>query len=66
MDVHIPGVDVVGGYSMTSPPHQLDDPSIKTIELAVKHSPHPPTEWMTTNVSVLGRPSRETPETVNA
>ncbi len=53
VDVHISGIEVVGGYSMTSPPHQLDDSSRKTLELAIKESPHAPTDWMTNKVRIL-------------
>lgn len=48
VDLHIPSEDVVGGYSITSPPHQLTEQG--TINLAIQHSDHPPTYWMTTKV----------------
>ena len=48
VDLHIPAMDVVGGYSIVSPPQQLAEE--QTLELAVKHSDHPPTLWMTTKV----------------
>lgn len=48
VDLHIPSEDVVGGYSITSPPHQLMEQG--TINLAIQHSDHPPTFWMTTKV----------------
>eukprot|EP00117_Sycon_ciliatum_P003237 scpid55127/ scgid8122/ Oxidoreductase NAD-binding domain-containing protein 1 len=44
VDVFIPGVDVVGGFSLCSSPKQLT--SSGTFELAVKASPHPPARWM--------------------
>ena len=51
VDLHIPGEDIVGGYSIVSPPHQLKE--TQSIELAIKHNNHPPTLWMTTKVSVV-------------
>jgi len=48
LDLFIPGVDVVGGYSICSPPHQLV--TQRTLQLAIKSSPHPPTLWMCTQV----------------
>jgi len=55
VDVHMPGIEVVGGYSMTSPPEQLEDPLKGTLELAIKSSSHLPTEWMTNKVSTTKR-----------
>lgn len=48
VDLHIPAVDTVGGYSITSAPHQLRDEGV--FGLAIQHSTHPPTLWMTTQV----------------
>lgn len=50
VDLHIPNEDIVGGYSISSPPHQLAEDY--SIELAIKHSDYPPTLWMTTKVSL--------------
>ncbi|XP_005097509.1 oxidoreductase NAD-binding domain-containing protein 1 [Aplysia californica] len=46
VDMFIPGVDVVGGYSMCSAPHTLV--STGQLVLAVKSSPHPPAHWVHT------------------
>ena len=48
VDLHIPSEDIVGGYSLTSPPHQLRERG--TVELAIQSSDHPPTLWMTNKV----------------
>ena len=48
VDLHIPAVDTVGGYSITSAPHQLREERI--FGLAIQHSTHPPTLWMATQV----------------
>ena len=48
VDFHIPGADIVGGYSMCSSPLQLE--KNKTLELAVKYSTHPPAHWIHTQV----------------
>lgn len=48
VDLYIPGIETVGGYSITSPPHQLCVDG--TINLAIQHSDHPPALWMTTKV----------------
>ena len=45
VDVHIPSVETVGGYSITSTPHLLRERGVFT--LAIQHSSHPPTLWMT-------------------
>ena len=50
VDFHIPGVDVIGGYSITSVPSQLP-----LLELAVKASPHPPAAWVTEQAAVGDR-----------
>ncbi|XP_064394503.1 oxidoreductase NAD-binding domain-containing protein 1-like isoform X2 [Halichondria panicea] len=44
VDLSIPSEDVVGGYSFTSPPHQLKEQG--TVTLAIQTSDHPPTLWM--------------------
>lgn len=46
LDMMIPGVDVVGGYSMWSPPHLLRDSG--HLRLAIKVSKHPPAHWVHT------------------
>jgi ferredoxin-NADP reductase len=50
LDVFIPGLDVVGGFSLTSTPKNL----IKTglVSLAVKYSSWPPSHWFHTKCSV--------------
>ena len=50
VDLHIPSVDVVGGYSITSPPHRLREGG--TFNLAIQYSDHAPTLWMSTNCQV--------------
>ena len=44
----IPGVDVVGGFSMYSSPGQLQRTG--SLDLAVKLSPHPPAAWVHSQV----------------
>ena len=44
----IPGVDIVGGYSICSTPEQLL--MNHQIQLAVKYSEHPPAHWVHTKV----------------
>jgi ferredoxin-NADP reductase len=44
VDVFIPGVSVVGGFSITSTPKRLKDSS--TIQLAIKKSEDPPAAWV--------------------
>jgi len=46
VDMFIPGVDVVGGFSMCSAPRLLQDSGI--LHLAVKASRHPPAHWLHT------------------
>ena len=50
VDLKLPGVDVVGGYSITSPPHQLKERG--TFNLAIQYSDHAPTLWMSTKCKV--------------
>jgi len=50
IDFFIPGVATVGGFSICSSPRELKDTS--TIELAVKHSNHPPALWVHTKCCV--------------
>ncbi len=49
MDFFIPGVDTVGGFSICSSPGLLQREGV--IELAVKHTRHPPAHWIHTKVS---------------
>ncbi|XP_028418091.1 oxidoreductase NAD-binding domain-containing protein 1-like [Dendronephthya gigantea] len=44
VDFMIPGVETVGGFSMTSSPAKLEKHRI--IDLAVKRSDHPPAHWV--------------------
>ncbi|XP_005387509.1 PREDICTED: oxidoreductase NAD-binding domain-containing protein 1 isoform X2 [Chinchilla lanigera] len=44
IDFFIPGVSVVGGFSMCSSPRLLEQE--RMIELAVKHTNHPPALWV--------------------
>lgn len=46
VDMFIPGVDIVGGYSICSSPEQLL--MSHQIQLAVKNSKHPPAHWIHT------------------
>ena len=50
VDFFIPGVDTVGGYSITSLPSELP-----TMHLAVKASAHPPALWCTSRAKVGDR-----------
>ena len=47
IDMFIPDVDVVGGFSMTSIPSQLP-----YFSLAIKDADHPPTRWLTSECQV--------------
>jgi len=46
LDLFLPGVDQVGGFSMSSGPHTLQSNS--SLELAVKYSTWPPAHWIHT------------------
>ncbi|XP_054620061.1 oxidoreductase NAD-binding domain-containing protein 1 [Dunckerocampus dactyliophorus] len=46
VDLFIPGVEKVGGFSMCSSPGLLQREGV--VELAVKHSKHPPAQWVHT------------------
>lgn len=48
MDLSIPSEDIIGGYTFTSPPHQLQHEGTAT--LAIQNSDHPPTSWMSNKV----------------
>lgn len=50
VDMFIPGVDTVGGFSMCSSPDLLE--STHSMELAVKYSKHPPAYWIHTQCTV--------------
>lgn len=50
VDVYIPDIDHVGGYSLTSLPSELP-----RVELAVKASAHPPAAWCTNRARVGDR-----------
>jgi ferredoxin-NADP reductase len=50
VDFHIPDVDTIGGYSITSLPEDLP-----VLELAVKASDHPPAAWVTREAKVGDR-----------
>ncbi|XP_026145737.1 oxidoreductase NAD-binding domain-containing protein 1 [Carassius auratus] len=50
VDFFIPGVDTVGGFSICSSPGLLQREGV--IELAVKHTRHPPAHWIHTKCSV--------------
>lgn len=49
VDFFIPGVSVVGGFSICSSPQRLERDRI--IELAVKYADHPPAVWVHNKVS---------------
>ena len=51
VDFFIPGVSVVGGFSICSSPGLLEREGI--LELAVKHSVHPPAHWIHTEVNEI-------------
>jgi len=44
VDFFIPNVDMIGGFSMCSPPSDLEDE--KSLSLAVKYSEWPPANWL--------------------
>ncbi|XP_066972457.1 oxidoreductase NAD-binding domain-containing protein 1-like [Macrobrachium rosenbergii] len=44
VDLFVPGIETIGGYSMYSSPKQLTEQ--RTIDLALKYSDWPPTLWM--------------------
>ncbi|XP_071417141.1 oxidoreductase NAD-binding domain-containing protein 1 isoform X3 [Pithys albifrons albifrons] len=50
VDFFIPGVSVVGGFSICSSPGLLEREGI--LELAVKHTVHPPAHWIHTECTV--------------
>ncbi|CAG8522005.1 18568_t:CDS:2, partial [Racocetra fulgida] len=43
LDVFIPNVSIVGGFSLTSTPYQYN--LTNTFELSIKYSTHPPAKW---------------------
>jgi len=44
VDAHLPGVPMIGGYSLCSTPRVLREQGV--LELAVKRSAHPPAKWV--------------------
>ncbi|XP_030120798.2 oxidoreductase NAD-binding domain-containing protein 1 isoform X2 [Taeniopygia guttata] len=50
VDFFIPGVSVVGGFSICSSPGLLEREGI--LELAVKHTAHPPAHWVHTECTL--------------
>ncbi len=48
VDFHAPGVPTIGGYSIVSPPSQLENSH--SFDIAVKESRHPPAHWVHTQV----------------
>ncbi|NXN90935.1 OXND1 protein, partial [Rhinopomastus cyanomelas] len=50
VDFFIPGVSVVGGFSICSSPGLLEREGI--LELAVKHTAHPPAHWVHTECAL--------------
>ncbi|XP_065522081.1 oxidoreductase NAD-binding domain-containing protein 1 isoform X2 [Lathamus discolor] len=50
VDFFIPGLSVVGGFSMCSSPGLLKREGI--LELAVKHTDHPPAQWIHTECTL--------------
>ncbi|XP_063159922.1 oxidoreductase NAD-binding domain-containing protein 1 isoform X2 [Candoia aspera] len=50
VDFFIPGVPVVGGFSICSSPAMLEEEG--TLELAVKHTAHPPAHWVHTQCTL--------------
>lgn len=53
VDMFIPGVETVGGFSMCSSPGLLQREGV--IELAVKYTKHPPAHWVHTQCTVGSR-----------
>lgn len=53
VDMLVPGVETVGGFSMCSSPGLLQREGV--IELAVKYSQHPPAYWVHTQCTVGSR-----------
>ncbi|XP_068233977.1 oxidoreductase NAD-binding domain-containing protein 1-like [Palaemon carinicauda] len=53
VDLFIPGIETIGGYSMYSSPKQLVEQ--RTIELAIKYSDWPPTSWMHSQCKVTSK-----------
>lgn len=51
VDFFIPGVSVVGGFSICSSPGLLEREGV--LELAVKHTVHPPANWIHTEVNEI-------------
>ena len=47
VDFFIPGVEMIGGFAMCSPPSELEDENELT--LAVKYSEWPPANWLHTS-----------------
>ena len=58
IDFHALGVPIIGGYSIVSPPSQLT--SMRTFDIAVKQSSHPPAHWVHTQVLVWLQPQMRT------
>jgi len=50
LDLFVPDVSHIGGFSMCSPPHELIDKG--TIQLAVKASPNPVAKWIHEKCSI--------------
>ncbi|NXP52308.1 OXND1 protein, partial [Heliornis fulica] len=50
VDFFIPGVSVVGGFSICSSPGSLEREGV--LELAVKHTVHPPAHWIHTECTL--------------
>lgn len=50
VDFFIPGVAVVGGFSICSSPGLLEQEGV--LELAIKHTTHPPAHWVHTQCAV--------------
>ncbi|XP_014793374.1 PREDICTED: oxidoreductase NAD-binding domain-containing protein 1 isoform X4 [Calidris pugnax] len=50
VDFFIPGVSVVGGFSICSSPRLLEQEGV--LELAVKHTVHPPAHWIHTECTL--------------
>ncbi|XP_019364208.1 PREDICTED: oxidoreductase NAD-binding domain-containing protein 1 [Gavialis gangeticus] len=50
VDFFIPGLDIVGGFSICSSPGLLEQEGV--LELAVKHTVHPPAHWIHTQCTL--------------
>eukprot|EP00040_Diaphanoeca_grandis_P034140 m.210402 g.210402 ORF g.210402 m.210402 type:complete len:355 (-) comp33075_c1_seq2:89-1153(-) len=58
LDVFMPGLETIGGFSFANGPHHTSNPkhpSKTMVQLAVKFSDHPPAKWMHQKIEVGSR-----------